>query len=304
MIAAHRGGAGLGPENQLPTFALSHALGVRTLETDVRATADGVALAFHDADLDRTTSLTGPVRERTAADLAGQVLPMHDLLAAFDDVELLIDVKEARAVEPLARAIHATGSADRVWVAGGWDPWLAGVADLCPGVRVSLGWRGLSALMWSARCGRRAPDRLGAVAAAAHVPWRLGGVGWLSSERITTRLLEQCDRLGLVLRAWTVDAPEDLARLVRLGVPTVITDRPDVAREVLIRLDRWHRPDRSVQTRDAGVVEPQSDPRPDAGNLAAEVPDGIQHRARVQSHPQAHHVGGLRGRDDRPAEVP
>lgn len=242
VIAAHRGGAGLGPENQLPTFALSYALGVRMLETDVRATADGVALAFHDANLERTTSRSGPVREHTLAQLEPEVLPMSDLLDAYDDVEFLIDLKEARAIEPLARAVRATGTADRVWVAGGWDQWLSAVADECPGVRTALGWRGLSALMGSARWGLAPPARLGAHAGAAHVPWRLTGVNWLAHERITTRLVEQCDRLGLVLRAWTVDAPEDLAWLARLGVPCLITDRPDLAREVLIGLDRWTPP--------------------------------------------------------------
>lgn len=233
MIAAHRGGAGLGPENAPSTFAMSHALGVRTLETDVRATADGVALAFHDATLDRTTSLTGHVRARSRAELGDQVLSMTDLLGTYDDTEFLIDVKETRAIEPLAAAIRATRSADRVWVAGGWDAWLAAVVDQCPGVRASLGWRGLSTLMWAARCGVGAPRRLAAGVGAAHVPWRLTGVSWMADARVAARLVQQCEDLGLVLRAWTVNDPVDLAWLAGIGVPCLITDHPDVAREVL-----------------------------------------------------------------------
>ncbi|BDZ59634.1 hypothetical protein GCM10025872_32910 [Barrientosiimonas endolithica] len=215
-VVAHRGGAGLGPENQLATFATSHALGVRVLETDARATADGVAVAHHDATLDRTTTLRGAVRDRSFADLGGQVLRMDELLRAHDDVELLVDVKEARVVGPLVAAIQATRSADRVWVAGGWDHWLSAVVERCPGVRPALGWRGLSTLMWSARRGVR-PRRLAGRAYAAHVPWRLNGVRWLADERVAVRLVEQCADLGLVLRAWTIDRPDLQRRLVRQG---------------------------------------------------------------------------------------
>lgn len=65
-VVAHRGGAGLGPENRLETFARSASLGVRYFETDARVSADGVAVAFHDDVLDRVTDQRGPVRTRSA----------------------------------------------------------------------------------------------------------------------------------------------------------------------------------------------------------------------------------------------
>src|SRR6478735_1221909 len=55
IAIAHRGGAGLGVENSMQAFARSTALGVRYLETDVRVTADGELVCFHDATLDRVT---------------------------------------------------------------------------------------------------------------------------------------------------------------------------------------------------------------------------------------------------------
>ncbi len=70
LLSAHRGGAGPGwPENCLATFAETLRHGWAILEIDLRTTRDGVHVLMHDATLDRTTDGTGPVRERTWAEL-------------------------------------------------------------------------------------------------------------------------------------------------------------------------------------------------------------------------------------------
>ena len=68
-IFAHRGFALRAPENTLLAFAHATNLGIDYLETDVRASADGVAMLSHDADLARLTGREVRLRQLSAAEL-------------------------------------------------------------------------------------------------------------------------------------------------------------------------------------------------------------------------------------------
>src|ERR1041384_7066376 len=61
LVIAHRGGAGLWPENTLYAFERAAAMGVDVIETDVRATSDGELVVFHDENVNRTTDGAGQV---------------------------------------------------------------------------------------------------------------------------------------------------------------------------------------------------------------------------------------------------
>jgi glycerophosphoryl diester phosphodiesterase len=66
----HRGAAGLAPENTIASYDLALEVGADYIEPDLRMTKDGVLVALHDEDLDRTTrgpaeNCTGPVSEKT-----------------------------------------------------------------------------------------------------------------------------------------------------------------------------------------------------------------------------------------------
>src|SRR5215213_11586194 len=69
LVIAHRGGAGLWPENTLYAFEKANELGVDVIEIDVRSTSDGTLVVMHDATIDRTTDGVGRVSEMTLAEL-------------------------------------------------------------------------------------------------------------------------------------------------------------------------------------------------------------------------------------------
>lgn len=111
IVAAHRGGALLWPENSLAAFRGALSLGVDQIETDVHLSSDDEPVVIHDATLDRTTVGLGPVRVRPWSELAtvkikgpdGGYIPHLDQLLALMRpstvqlrLELKVDAEKAR----------------------------------------------------------------------------------------------------------------------------------------------------------------------------------------------------------------
>ena len=69
LVVAHRGGAGLAPENTLAAFRMALEVGADAIELDVRLTRDGRVAVIHDRTVDRTTGGRGPVGSYTLAEL-------------------------------------------------------------------------------------------------------------------------------------------------------------------------------------------------------------------------------------------
>ncbi|GAP59585.1 glycerophosphodiester phosphodiesterase 1 [Arthrobacter sp. Hiyo1] len=70
LAFAHRGFSPDGLENSAAAFRAALELGFTHLETDARATADGVVLLFHDDTLDRVTDAHGSISSLSAAEIA------------------------------------------------------------------------------------------------------------------------------------------------------------------------------------------------------------------------------------------
>ena len=240
LALAHRGGAALAPENTVAAFALASALGVRYLETDVRLTADGALVCFHDSTLDRVTDARGPLARHTLASLRGvrvagrEPIPtLADALEAFPDANFTVDLKDQAAIGPLGKLLQHSDFRDRVCVAGAWDGWLDVVRAEAPGVRTALGWRSLAAVVTTAHAGMP-PARRFATAEFAHVPLKLGRV-----PVFVERLVTGAHGIGVKVVVWTVNDQPSMVRLLDAGVDGIITDRPDLLREVLIARGQW-----------------------------------------------------------------
>ncbi len=69
MPIAHRGASAYAPENTFAAFDLALQMGAVHIELDVHPAADGPSVVIHDSTLERTTNGTGPVDQRSLAEL-------------------------------------------------------------------------------------------------------------------------------------------------------------------------------------------------------------------------------------------
>src|SRR5687768_1155869 len=134
---AHRGGAIEHLENSMSAFEACVALGYRYIETDIRVTADGVLVVFHDGSLERVTDRTGRVAHLTWAELSKAriggrepILRLEDLLGAWPDVRFNLDMKAPGVVAPLVRTLRRLKVHDRICLASFSDARLAAARRL------------------------------------------------------------------------------------------------------------------------------------------------------------------------------
>ncbi len=221
-------------------FERAVALGYRYLETDVRVTADGVALAFHDASLDRVTDRRGKIDElpwiavRTARIGGTEPIPLlTDLLAAWPDTYVNLDVKADRSVGPTVDAVRRTGSLSRVCIGAFSTRRITAVRRaLGPQLCTSLGPRAALRLRLTGRASPALRSRL--AGRCAQVPARIGARPFVDA-----RYVAAAHALGLPVHAWTVNDPAEMTRLLDLGVDGIMTDRADRLRDLLIARGQW-----------------------------------------------------------------
>lgn len=223
LVFAHRGGAALAPENTLAAFERGVGLGADGVELDVRPSSDGRVVVHHDETLDRTTRLRGPVRARTAAELAAADVPeLADVLRLCRDVRVIVEIKEDDAafgrlvVEELRRA----DAIERACVGGFRRGVLRAVRAEEPALATSAAREEVRIALY--RTWLRWPMTQPAWS-GYQIPERAG-----STRVVSPRFVADAHRAGLGVQVWTVNEPSDAERLLGWGVDALITDRPDL----------------------------------------------------------------------------
>ena len=251
LIAAHRGGAGLWPENSLLAFRNALVLGVDFLETDVHLTADDEVVVLHDPTLDRTTTATGPVVARRLSELATARLRAADGAPTEEPIPTLAQLLDLlaspppRGVEPARLLLEIKVDAARNRYQGIEEKVLALIRSRRLGARVLVmafepetlrRVRSLDAAVPTVLLVSRARmEREGAAAVVREA--RDVGASHLGIDHrtIESATVAAARAAGLRLAAWTVNAESDLRRVFGLGVDIVITDRPDLAARLVRR---------------------------------------------------------------------
>lgn len=235
-VFAHRGLALDAPENTLLAFERALAAGATHLETDVQLSGDGHPVLSHDPvargpggaaiRIDET-----PLGTLQQFDLGqGEAMPtLAGALAALPDALFNIDVKAPAAAEAVAVAVRDAGAIGRVLLTSFSDSTRLRAVSLLPGVASSPGVARLRVAVPAVRVGWRqllARSLRGCV--AVQVPERTRTV-----RIVSPAFIRAVHDVGVEVHVWTVNDPDDMARLLDWGVDGLVTDRCDLAVEVI-----------------------------------------------------------------------
>ncbi|MCA1737011.1 MAG: glycerophosphodiester phosphodiesterase [Actinobacteria bacterium] len=238
----------LWPENTSFAFDQAAALGVELFETDLRVTADGALICFHDATLDRTTNGQGLTAKSMLAEVAaldagyrhryedrfpfrsqGCAVPTFEaVVERFPQAGFIVDLKADGTEEPLARLIEERHLRQRVIVGSFSDQRLGRFRELTRGmVATSTAPNETMRAIVASRSGGRW-NPFSASTVAMQVP-----VSWYGVPVVTRRLVELAHRWDRLVHVWTINETSEMDRLFELGVDEIITDRPDLALALL-----------------------------------------------------------------------
>jgi len=227
-ILAHRGLALDAPENSIDALRAGAAAGATHLETDVRATADGVAVLVHDPSLpdgrDIADLSVAEVREALP-----HLATLAEALTALPEARFNIDVKSAAAVAPTGAAIAASAAAQRVLLTSFSGGRRRRVLRLVPTAATSASSAGIAGVIAGLRL--RAP-------AITRTALRGVQAVQIPEEALRTDLtapwsIAAMHAAGVEVHFWVVNDPTRMRELVARGADGIITDRADLARDAL-----------------------------------------------------------------------
>ncbi len=259
VVIGHRGCAGEVPENTLASFARGLADGAAILETDVQVTRDGVPVLAHDADVARVTEGSGLVSDHDLAELQkldagfhfrrsggeepafrgrGLCIPtLDEAFEAFPEARFNLEIKSDRPglVAATVARIARFHRAQRTLLT-------AADAGVMAEVHVRLDAEDVAAAR-----GASASDVLGFVHSALdgsapppgpmalQVPASFGG-----GPLVTPAFVAHAHAHGLHVHVWTINEPEEMARLLELGEDGIVTDHPARMAELVARRRAAH----------------------------------------------------------------
>lgn len=237
-IIAHRGASAHAPENTLSAFKMALDHNADGVELDAKLTIDGKIVVIHDQTVDRTTGAHGVVREMTLAQLK-----------ALDAGSFFDSAFAGERIPTLEEVFVAVGSRALINVeitnyTSVWDALPDKIADLVIkyGLQDHIIFSSFHPLNLI-RVKRRLPNVPTAILTD------VGRRGWLLRSEVGRLITPQFihpyymdvnevmlnfeHQRGRRVNVWTVDNPDEIRRLFKMGIDGIITDDPRLARRVV-----------------------------------------------------------------------
>lgn len=220
LVIGHRGASGHAHENSAAAFRAARALGADGVELDIHATRDGALLVHHDA----VVPGLGRIDARDAGDFAGHRLPngepiptLAEALALLAGLDVWVEVKTLPpALDPVLLATLEAGPTPERYAVHAFDHRII------------------------ARLGEARPELPRGLLLASYLLDNaavLRGAGadtlWMEAALIDPALVTELHDSGFRLVAWTANTPEEIGRLMALGVDGICGNFPDRIRAAL-----------------------------------------------------------------------
>lgn len=236
LVWAHRGASGYAPENTLAAFEKAVELGADGVELDIQLTKDDEIVVIHDEKIDRTSDGKGWVKDYTLEELRGfnynrtkpeyehaDIPTMREVFELLKPTGLFINIEIKTGVffyekieEKILALTKEMGMEDRVCYSSFNHYTVKRIHELKPDAEVGFLYADgpIDMPSYGAKHG---------VNALHPALYNLQYDGFI----------EECKEKGLKLNVWTVNEKEHMQLCCKYGVNAIITNYPDIAREVV-----------------------------------------------------------------------
>jgi glycerophosphoryl diester phosphodiesterase len=241
LVVGHRGASAYLPDNTLESFRQAIADNADMIELDVRKTADGELVLYHDWYLDSEFGVSKPAALSTFDELAAYCLTRGIRLTTLDEVlaefatkiPLNIELK-AGGYEQDVLAVLSRYNMSAGFVLSSFFPWvILKLKSLDNGVKT--GWIvGQEQVLFLNQFGGPPVELLFGLmkAESVHLHYKI----------ITAGLVRHFHERGFSVQAWTVDNIEITKKLIDYGIDAIITNKPGQLRAFLDgRLDEYEK---------------------------------------------------------------
>ncbi|MDD6194635.1 MAG: glycerophosphodiester phosphodiesterase [Lachnospiraceae bacterium] len=236
LVWAHRGASGYAPENTLAAFQMAADMGADGVELDIQLTKDDQIVVIHDETIDRTSDGKGYVRDYTLEELRrfnynktkpevewADIPTMAEVFDLLKPTGLFINIEIKTGIyfypqieEKILALAKEKGMEDRVCYSSFNHYTVKRVQELEPSATVGFLYADgpIDMPEYGVKHG---------VQALHPALYNLQFEGFV----------EECHKKGLLLNVWTVNEEEHIRKCCDLGVNAIITNYPDLAREIV-----------------------------------------------------------------------
>jgi len=241
LVWAHRGASGYAPENTLVAFQKAIDLKADGIELDVQVTKDGQLVIIHDETVDRVSDAKGWVKDFTYGELKklnvnkkfpeyGKVsIPtLEEVYLLIKDTELVINVELKNGIvfyenieEKVMELTRKMGLQERIVYSSFNHYSVMKLKKLDPSVKTGFLYED-GYLDMPEYASKHGAEALHPALYNLQYP----------------DFIKDCKTRNIDVRAWTVNKIEDMKMLCKNEINAMITNYPDIGREVVDEYER------------------------------------------------------------------